>query len=358
MRIETIGNATLYLGDCRDILQTLPKVDAVITDPPYGKVKGDFDHAWTSRSAMLKDAAEWADAIVGCMKPNATLWWFAWPSLAGRIEAMLAERLNVLAHIVWEKPNAHGQKCRKEALRAPMPLTERIIMAEHYGADRGALGESGYERKCDEARGFIFEPLRAYLAQEMENAGHNTATVNAAWRKWKGGNGNMASHWFTDSQWLLPTRENYLWLRKLFNDGDVDEHLRKDYEELRKDYEELRNDYEELRRWYDCRPGDQYSDIWRFPGERVSDLHPTQKPVRIMEHIVRLSVRTGGVCVDPFMGSGTTGVACMNLGRAFIGIERERKYFDIACERIERAYAQGKLFQPEPAKPEQQEIAA
>ena len=351
MRIETIGDATLYLGDCRDILPTLPKVDAVITDPPYGKVKGDFDHAWTSRSAMLKDAAEWADAIVGCMKPNATLWWFAWPSLAGRIEAMLAERLNVLAHVVWEKPNAHGQKCRKEALRAPMPLTERIIMAEHYGADRGALGESGYERKCDEARGFIFEPLRAYLAQEMENAGHNTATVNAAWRKWKGGNGGMASHWFTDSQWSLPTRENYLWLRKLFNDGDVDEHLRKDYEhlrkdyeELRKDYEELRKDYEELRRWYDCRPGDQYSDIWRFPGERVSDLHPTQKPVRIMEHIVRLSVRTGGVCVDPFMGSGTTGVACMNLGRAFIGIEREPKYFDIACRRIEDAQRQGRLF--------------
>jgi len=63
-----------------------------------------------------------------------------------------------------------------------------------------------------------------------------------------------------------------------------------------------------------------------------------------MEHIVRLSVRTGGVCVDPFMGSGTTGVACMNLGRAFIGIEREPKYFDIACRRIEDAQRQGRLF--------------
>ena len=62
--------------------------------------------------------------------------------------------------------------------------------------------------------------------------------------------------------------------------------------------------------------------------------------------------------LDPFMGSGTTGVACAQSGRTFTGIERERKYFDIACERIERAYAQGKLFQPEPAKPEQQEIAA
>lgn len=330
MRIETIGNATLYLGDCRDILPTLPKVDAVIADPPYGKVKGDFDHAWASRHAMLKDASEWADAMAGAMKPNATLWWFAWPSLAGRIEALISERLNVLAHVVWEKPSSVGLKCSKESLRAPMPITERIIMAEHYGADRYALGESGYIRKCDEARGFIFEPLRAYLAQEMENAGHNTATVNAAWRKWKGGNGGMASHWFTNSQWALPTRENYLWLRQLFNGGDVGEHLRKDYEELR--------------RWFDCRSGDQFSDIWRFPGERVSDLHPTQKPVGIMEYIVRLSVRPGGVCVDPFMGSGTTGVAAHNLDRGFIGIERDPRYFDIACRRIEDAQRQGRLI--------------
>ena len=48
--------------------------------------------------------------------------------------------------------------------------------------------------------------------------------------------------------------------------------------------------------------------------------------------------------LDPFMGSGTTGVACANLGRKFIGIEIERKYFDIACERIAAAYAQGRLF--------------
>ena len=53
------------------------------------------------------------------------------------------------------------------------------------------------------------------------------------------------------------------------------------------------------------------------------------------------------VC-DPFMGSGTTGVACVMLGKAFTGIERERKYFDLACERIARAQAQGQLLPPEP----------
>jgi site-specific DNA-methyltransferase (adenine-specific)/modification methylase len=54
--------------------------------------------------------------------------------------------------------------------------------------------------------------------------------------------------------------------------------------------------------------------------------------------------------LDPFMGSGTTGVACVQLGLAFHGIERERKYFDIACRRIEQAYAQGTLLPPEPQR--------
>jgi site-specific DNA-methyltransferase (adenine-specific) len=62
---------------------------------------------------------------------------------------------------------------------------------------------------------------------------------------------------------------------------------------------------------------------------------------------------TAGDVFDPFMGSGTTGVACAKLGRSFIGIEIEPKYFDIACKRIEQAYAQGDLFIEPPAKPEQ-----
>jgi site-specific DNA-methyltransferase (adenine-specific) len=58
----------------------------------------------------------------------------------------------------------------------------------------------------------------------------------------------------------------------------------------------------------------------------------------------------GKTILDPFMGSGTTGVAAIQLGRKFIGIEREPKYFDIACKRIEQAMAQGQLFEPEKPK--------
>ena len=73
--------------------------------------------------------------------------------------------------------------------------------------------------------------------------------------------------------------------------------------------------------------------------------HPNEKPVELVERFVGLHAPADGLVVDPFMGSGTTGVACINLGRKFIGIELERKYFDIACERIDAAQAQGRLFE-------------
>jgi hypothetical protein len=75
--------------------------------------------------------------------------------------------------------------------------------------------------------------------------------------------------------------------------------------------------------------------------------HPTPKPVDTMQHIVGLAAPVGGVVFDPFMGSGTTGVACARLDRKFIGIEIEPRYFDIACKRIAREYEQLKLFPPE-----------
>jgi len=81
-------------------------------------------------------------------------------------------------------------------------------------------------------------------------------------------------------------------------------------------------------------------------GARV---HPTQKPIRVMEESILWAARDAETILDPFMGSGTTGVACANLGRKFIGIEIETRYFDISCKRIEQAYRQPRLFdEPKP----------
>lgn len=79
--------------------------------------------------------------------------------------------------------------------------------------------------------------------------------------------------------------------------------------------------------------------IWKFPVGR-SKLHPTEKPVKLLEYIIESSSNVGDTVVDFTMGSGTTGVACANTNRNFIGIELDEKYFSIAKERIETAYKQ------------------
>ena len=102
---------------------------------------------------------------------------------------------------------------------------------------------------------------------------------------------------------------------------------------------------------------------WRWAGMLQQDMtnkearvHPTQKPVALMKWCLGF-LPNAQTILDPFMGSGTTGVACANLGRKFIGIEIERKYFDIACERIAAAQAQGRLFEAKPeAKPQQESL--
>lgn len=78
--------------------------------------------------------------------------------------------------------------------------------------------------------------------------------------------------------------------------------------------------------------------------------HPTQKPIKLIRRIVK---RTIGIILDPFMGTGTTGAACVDLDRSFIGIELDPDYFQIACQRIEEAYKQPKLFPVEKPKPAQ-----
>jgi DNA modification methylase len=90
-------------------------------------------------------------------------------------------------------------------------------------------------------------------------------------------------------------------------------------------------------------------------GDYKNKEHPTQKPVAVMAWAIQHAGSVNTI-IDPFMGSGTTGVAAIQLGRKFIGIERDERYFEIACKRIERAVAQGVLFAPEPMKQVQESL--
>ena len=202
-----IGRATLYLGDCRDILPTLGKVDAVVTDPPYGIAKvwqGGFGHGWGKAREQSELRNEWDEAV-----PSA----------------------DTMALILAAAP-------------------EIIIWGGNY---------------------FNLPPSRCWLVWNKPERGFSLAEAELAWTN----------------------RDNVV----------------------------------------------RVCDAPRSESDRE---HPTQKPVKVM----RFSIDKvkGQTILDPFMGSGTTGVAAVQMGRDFIGIEREEKYFDIACRRIEQAQRQGDLF--------------
>jgi site-specific DNA-methyltransferase (adenine-specific) len=93
-------------------------------------------------------------------------------------------------------------------------------------------------------------------------------------------------------------------------------------------------------------PKQRPTDVIEYPRTN-NEFHPTEKPIGLMCKFVEW---TSGTILDPFMGSGTTGVAAIQMGRKFIGIEREQKYFDIACKRIEQAVSQPQLFAHEQPK--------
>ena len=223
LRIEQIGNATLYLGDCREILPTLPKVDLVITDPPYDK-KTHENHLSESVDRQELGFSHLSDDeflnLCGLLVSCANRWVLM---TCATYHAFLSMNLPEFVRIgVWVKPNG----------------------APQFTGDRPGTGWEA---------------------------------VSILHRKGK----------------------------KVWNGGG-------------------------------------HHAVWTF--NIASGEHPTQKPVGLIEKwIDQFSIGNESVA-DPFMGSGTTGVACANMGKTFYGIEREPKYFDIACRRIEQAYAQQRLF--------------
>jgi adenine-specific DNA-methyltransferase len=314
-------------------------VDLIVTDPPYFKVKSEsWDHQWDNPAAFLRWLARCRNEWHRLLKPNGSLYVFASPRMASRVEVMIGGRFNVLNSIRWQKESGWAKRQCKEEQRAYFPASETIIFAEHYGADNMAKGEAGYAAKCDELRGFVFEPIRSYLAGERDRAGWTTRRVAEAFQLRTGSRTvtGMAGHWFERVQWTLPTRENYLWLRTLFN-GD----------HLRREYEDLRREYEDLRRPFSVTADVPCADVWTFPTvPHRKGKHPCEKPAAMIEHIIRASSRPGAVVLDCFAGSGVVGDVCNRLGRKSILIEKDERYLrdvEIARRRIE-AVKQSDMF--------------
>jgi site-specific DNA-methyltransferase (adenine-specific) len=316
-------------------------VDLIATDPPYHRVK--MDEVWDRQHKTAGDFLAWLDTALAqfarILKPNGSLYLFASPRMAARVEVLIGERFNVLNRITWKKHdgtyNEGGlwSRANKDILRRYFEQKEEIIFAEHYGADNIAKGEAGYVAKCDELRGFVFEPLRAYLDGERKRAGVPHRLVIADL-----GMTGHDSHFFSQVQWKLPLPEQYEKMRQIFSNRNHGGQY------LQRPYEELRTEYEELRRPFAVSADVPYTDVWTFPTvQAYAGKHSCEKPLSLMEHIVKASSKPGATVFDPFMGSGTTGVAAVKLGRHFIGCDLSERWVNRTRQRIE---TQAQTVQP------------
>ena len=223
IRMEVIGDATLYCGDCLEILPTLGKVDVVITDPPYGMV----------------------------------------------IDNGKLRRMGKPVGYEWHDVEHAGADWMAQILALDVPTV--------------LFGANAYASKLPDHPGWI-------VWDKQADGFAQGSPAELAW-----------SNCLTN---LRMFRLNYR----------------------------------------------------GFTTVNDPKFHAMQKPVALMEWVVGLREIPAGIILDPFAGSGTTGVACVNLGRRFIGIEIEPRYFDLACRRIEEAYRQPRLALEPPPKPVQADM--
>jgi adenine-specific DNA-methyltransferase len=334
--------ARFYLGDCLEVMASLPEssVDLIVADPPYHRVKGEaWDRQWKTDADYLAWVGRLCEGWRRVLKPNGSLYVFASPRMAARVECKVGEWFEVLNRITWRKDCGWAGRQCKEEMRAFWPASEALVFAEHFGADSHAKGESGYGSECDRLRGFVFEPLRAYLDGERKRAGIDRADCNAACGFSRSAGGMASRHYFSRSQWALPTREHYAALRRLFNGkaGAPGEHLRREYEDLRREYEDLR-------RPFAVSADVPYTDVWDFPTvQHYPGKHPCEKPAALLRHVVTASSRPGAVVLDPFMGGGSLGAVCRDAGRRYIGIEMDPHWYAVATRRVAQATANGTI---------------
>ncbi|WP_023604702.1 site-specific DNA-methyltransferase [Aliivibrio logei] len=176
----------------------------------------------------------------------------------------------------------------------------------------------------------VFKPLMDYFKSAKDALNISAKEINETTGT------QMCSHWFSSSQWKLPTEAQYKQLQTLFASKSSQlskthaeitneyQTLHNEYGNLVKEYDELKAEYESLRRPFQVTDEVPYTDVWTFaPVQYYQGKHPCEKPADLLEHVISSSSRENAMVLDAFMGSGSTGKACLTLNRQFIGIEVE-----------------------------------
>ena len=308
----------LINGNSLELLKTIPdkSVDLILIDPPYNIKKA----SWDNIPNYIEWCGKWLKECERILKDNGTFYFFHSdiPQIAQLMEYIRNNTsFKYNSFIIWDKGDFRALSWKnpsdKNNLRSWFNTCE-FCMAYTF------QDESGLSRVMLDTSNFM--SLRTYFRDLQTFIGLNKKQIIE-----KVGQG--ADHCFrwNSTQWTPPTLRVY---QKLIDVLHIDK-----YDKF-KEYESLRQEYESLR--YTHNLDYNHNNVWRSNERNSGKLHPTQKPIDILERIIKTSSNPGDTVLDFFMGSGSTGVACANTGRKFIGIELDHNYFKIAESRINEAF--------------------
>ena len=285
----------LWRGDCLELMKNIPdgSVDLVLTDPPYGTMKGAALDGWKNQTTEWDtaiDPLKIFEQISRVLRPNGKAVLFSQEPYTSRLITSAIPSLPFAYRAMWYK-NVHANA-----------LLSKSAMVSRY--------EDICVFSCSKGGGEVAE----YMKSELEKSGLTVKKINEML-----GTSTMASHYFrAGCQFVLPTKEKY---EKLQTTG----FWKRPYDELKEKTIPVFNLWQ---------GGKSKSNVLEYKKDN-DGYHPTQKPIALLEDLIKTYSNEGNTVLDFTMGSGSTGVACVNTGRNFIGIELDEGYFQIAKERIE-----------------------
>lgn len=318
-----MANVTLYKGDCLEMMKLIPdgSVDLVLADPPYGTMKGASLDGWENKTTKWDIAIEPVkifEQISRVLRPNGKAVLFSQEPYTSRLITSAIPSLPFCYRAIWYK-NVHANALL--AKNAMVNRYEDICV---------------FAKPCPKYDRDFEDPARKYLMGEFEKCGFKKAGDVNKYLQTSTTGGGMASHYFAKGfQFSIPTFEKYV---KLQETG----FFSMPYSELKKIHDIFQGEL--TKNILDNYPA--VFNLWQGGKSKPNVLeyakdndgyHPTQKPVKLLEDLIQTYSNDGNTVLDFTMGSGSTGVSCMNTSRNFIGIELDDGYFNIAKQRIEEA---------------------
>ncbi len=325
----------IYNEDCLVKLKEIEdkSIDLVLIDPPYNIGKDKKWDKWKTVNAYVEFMGQVFKECERVLKDNGSFYFFHNDFLQiVELQNWINKNTDFVFKqlLVWNKRfNEASNKGFLDGFIEVEKLRNYQKMAEYClyytFQDVTGLNKVYGNKNC-------FKSIKKYLKDEKKKSGLSIQDICDIWRN----NNLMTSkqnviyfHFFSETykQWGLIPEDKYTCLQQTG-------YFQKPYEELKQEYEELKQEYEELRYTYNNLK--EHHSVMNYEIAKKQG-HITPKPVNLLEYIIKTSSNEGDVVLDCFMGSGSTGVACLNTGRKFIGIEKEEKYFNIAKDRIEEA---------------------